>query len=338
MKRKNHLIEAVAEADNLRLAFHKACRGKRTKSEVLHLRDNLDDELTKLRSELLEGAFVWGPYDSFKVFDPKERLISAAPFRSRVAQHALINICEPVFEAYQIFDSHACRKGKGLDAALRRALSFSRHGDWYLKMDIRKYFDTIDHDVLKGLLSRRFKDKAVIGLFDGIIASYATLPGKGVPIGNLTSQYFANHYLAPLDHFIKEDLRVRRYVRYMDDFVLWSGSKPELIEHNQQIDDFLKERLKLILKPLQINACDRGMTFLGYRIFPDGVGLAKRSRDRFRRKAILYTKFFEAGLWDEAELARHMEPLLAFVRRWGSRAFRERVIKGCGLCPEARNG
>ena len=338
MKRKNHLIESIVTADNLRLAFYKACRGKRTTPEVLHLRDNLDDELSKLRSELLEGSFVWGPYDSFKVFDPKERLISAAPFMSRVAQHALINICEPVFEAYQIFDSHACRKGKGLDAALRRALSFSRHGDWYLKMDIRKYFDTIDHAVLKDLLSRRFKDKAVTRLFDSVIASYATLPGKGAPIGNLTSQYFANHYLAPLDHFIKEDLRVRRYVRYMDDFVVWSSSKSELMETNQQIDAFLQERLKLILKPVQINACDRGMTFLGYRIFPHGAGLAKRSRDRFRRKAMLYTKFYEAGLWDEAEAARHMEPLLAFVRRGASRDFRERVIKECGLCPEARNG
>ena len=336
MKRAHHLIEAIADADNLRLAFYKACRGKRGKPDVLNFRDNLDAELTRLSSDLLAGECAWGPYHTFKVFDHKERTICAAPFRARVTQHAISNVCDPFFENYQVYDSYACRRGKGLDAALKRALSFSCVGDWYLKMDIRKYFDSIDHGVLRTLLSMRFKDRTVLRIFDSIIASYETSPGKGIPIGNLTSQYFANHYLAPLDHHIKENLRHHRYVRYMDDFVIWSGSKESLIATAKDVEGFLRERLKLKMKPVCLNACGRGMTFLGYRVFPNGAGLARRSRERFRSKALSYTRLFDEGIWDESELARHMEPLLSFVRRGASRAFRERVINECGLCLKAR--
>jgi RNA-directed DNA polymerase len=336
MKRANNLIDAIADADNLRLAFYKACRGKRGKSDVLNFRDNLDDELMRLREELLKGECEWGPYHTFKVFDHKERTICAAPFRARVMQHAISNVCDPFFENYQVYDSYACRRGRGLDAALKRALSFSRAGDWYLKMDIKKYFDSIDHEVLRELLSMRFKDRTVLRIFDSIIASYETLPSKGIPIGNLTSQYFANHYLAPLDHHIKENLRYHRYVRYMDDFVIWSGTKESLIAARNEIEAFLSKRLKLQMKPVCLNACERGMTFLGYRVFPHGAGLARRSRERFRRKALIYTRLFDEERWDEAELARHMEPMLSFVRRGASRAFRERVINECGLCLKAR--
>ena len=336
MKRTGHLIERIADVDNLRLAFFKACRGKRGKTEVLRFRERVDGELSVLREELLAGSVDWGGYHRFQVQDPKPRTIHAAPFRSRVAHHAIVNVCEPVFESYQIHDSYACRKGKGLDAALNRAVRFSRHRDWFLQMDIRKCFDSIDHGILKQLLRRRFKDRSVLRLFDSVIESYEAAPGKGIPIGNLTSQYFANHYLGLLDHHVKETLRFRRYVRYMDDFVVWSADKAELIGQREEIEDFLLERLGLNLKPATLNACQRGMTFLGYRLVPQGLRLSRRSRDRFRRKASLYARLWQAGIWDETELARHVEPLLAFVRRGASRAFRERIIQECGLCPEAR--
>ena len=329
-------MDAIADVENLRVAFCRACRGKRFKAEVLRFRENLDAELVSLRSEFLNARVNWGPYHTFQVYDPKQRMICAAPFRARVAHHAIISVCEPVFDSYQIFDSYACRKGKGLDAALARATRFSRTGHWYLKMDVRKYFDSISHAIMLHLLERRFRDSRLLQLFHSILDTYEASPGKGVPIGNLTSQYFANHYLGLLDHYVKETMKCSRYIRYMDDFVLWSNSKEHLKTWKVEIEDFLRKRLELQGKPINLNTCHHGMSFLGYRIFPNKVGLAKRSRDRFRRKASLYVRLFQAGIWDERDLARHMEPLLAFVKRCPSRAFRQRAIQEKGLCPEAR--
>jgi hypothetical protein len=336
MRRAGNLIERICDANNLRLAFTKACPGKRCKREVLLFRQNLGAELERLGKELQVGQVHWGEYHTFNICDPKRRTIRSAPFRTRVAHHAIMNVCEPFFESFQISDSYACRKGKGLDRALKRAVSFSRSGDWYVKMDVRKYFDCIDHSLLQGMLERRFKDRIVLRLFCSILGTYSASSGKGVPIGNLTSQYFANHYLAFLDHYAKETLRCYRYVRYMDDLVIWSDSKGELLAIVKEVEAYLSRCLRLQLKQVCLNACNKGMTFLGYRVFPNDLRLARRSRSRFRNKAQRYQRMFEAGLWDEAMLARHMEPLVACVGRGVSYSFRERAIQACGLCPEAR--
>jgi len=336
MRRAGRLIERMADADNLRLAFWKASRGKRAKPEVLSFREHLNEELCAIRVGLLTGCQRWGPYRTFVILDPKERTISVAPFRDRVAQHAIMNIAEPVFESYQIHDSYACRPGKGLDGAIGRAMRWSRAGDWYLKLDVRKYFDSIDHAVLKALLRRRFKDRRLLKVLDGIVDSSATAPGRGLPIGNLTSQFFANHYLAVADHYIKETLGCRRYVRYMDDLVIWARGRDELRRTRDAVERFLEERLHLKLKPACLNACDRGMTFLGYRVFPGRLRLARRSHDRFRRKLAQYNEYYRNGVWDEATVARHVEPLLAFVRRAESTAYRRNLLERLGLCPWAR--
>jgi len=342
MKRAGNLIDGITDADNLRLAFLKACRGKRTRPDVLRFREHLDANLDILRKELLAGWVNWGEYHTFKVHDPKPRDIHAPPFRDRVAHHAVMTLCEPAFESYQIHDSFACRKNKGLDAALNRALKFCRAGGWHLKLDVHKYFDSIDHVVLKRLLRQRFKDGLVIQILESIIDTYQTAPGKGIPIGNLTSQFFANHYLSPLDRHIKERLRVRRYVRYMDDFVLWADSRQALKALKTEIDQFLSNPLRLSAKPPCLNHADQGMTFLGYKVYPAGLRLAARSRQRFRRKARLYQQLFDNGIWDEAETARHIVPLTAFVQRGASRAFRERTFfesaLPSGRRPEARTG
>ncbi len=338
MKRAGELIERIANADNLRLAFWKASRGKRAKAEVLRFRADLDARLRILREKLFSASVAWAPYRTFKVYDPKERMICVAPFRDRVAQHAIINVVEPHFESYQIHDSYACPRGKGLDGAIARAACFSRRGDWYLKMDVRKYFDSIHHEVLKGLLSRRFKDPVLLALLDGVINSHAASPGRGVPIGNLTSQFFANHYLAILDHHLKETMHCHCYVRYMDDFVVWDSQKQRLRQLGNEIAQFLGGALKLEMKPVCLNACSRGMTFLGYRVYPGRVRLAARSRTRFRHKMAQYQDNYMSGRWTEEEVARHVEPLLAFVRRAESMTFRHRVLESIeGSCPkEAR--
>ena len=253
-----------------------------------------------------------------------------------MAHHALINVCEPVFESYQVFDSYACRRGKGLDAALERARTFAARGGWYLKLDVRKFFDSIHHDTLKTMLRRRFKDRVVLRHFDAVIDGYESAPGRGVPIGNLTSQHFSNFYLAAMDHHIKEVLRAGRFVRYMDDFVLWHDDRDALKALHGQVAGFLREKLHLDLKPAVLQPTAAGLTFLGYRIFPHRIGLAPRSRQRFLLKGRAYQAMLDSGLWDERETARHMEPLFAFIRRGESRPFRERFLHETGQLPEAR--
>ena len=224
MKRAGHFIESIAEPANLRLAFWKAAKGKRAKADCRAFQAKLDTNLSTLRAQLLAGRVPVGEYHTFTIQDPKERTICAAAFCERVLHHALMNVCEPVLERAAIFDSYAGRKGKGQLAAVRRAESYARHYGWFLKMDIRKYFDSVDQCVLLELLARKSKDAAVQRMFGQILASYETAPGRGLPIGNLTSQHFANFYLDPLDRFVKERLRCRAYVRYMDDFVVWGAA------------------------------------------------------------------------------------------------------------------
>jgi len=333
MRRAGNLIERVADADNLRLAFWKAARGKQTKSSVIRFREKLDIELLTLRQQLLAGQVNWGPYNQFTVRDPKERLICEPPIRDQVTHHALLNVTEPIFEAYQVYDSYACRKGKGSSGALKRALKFSRRGGWYLKLDVRKYFDSIDHDTLKSQLRRRFKDRFVLSLFDSVIDSYRVMPGRGLPIGNLTSQYFANHYLAVLDHFILQTCKCRGAVRYMDDIIVWDGEKRRLIDAQHDIESFARNQLKVELKPPCLNRCDRGLTFLGYRVFPNRLGLAKRSRLRFLDKIRRYDENYQSGHWTEADTARRVESLLAFIMHAQCMDFRRRVVQELGVCP-----
>lgn len=197
----------IADPENLRVAFWKASKGKRGKADCRAFHERLDENLAALGAELLAGDVSVGDYHYFTVHDPKERLICAASFRERVLHHALMNVCEPVLERAAVFDSYACRKGKGRMRAVARAQEYARSKGWFLKMDIRKYFDSIHQTSLRNLLGRKFKDPLVLGVFDRILGSYHSIPGRGLPIGNLTSQHFANFYLAPLDRFIEETLR-----------------------------------------------------------------------------------------------------------------------------------
>ena len=324
-------MEAIAEPANLRLAFWKAAKSKRAKADCRAFQERLEENVASLRAELLSGSVAVGEYHTFTIYDPKERTICAASFRERVLHHALMNVCEPVLERAAIFDSYACRKGRGQQVAVRRATGYARQNGWFLKMDIRKYFDSIDQEVLRGLLARKFKDAGVLEVFDRILATYQTAPGQGLPIGNLTSQHFANYYLAPLDRFIKEGLQCRSYVRYMDDFVVWGETAAELREVWRRVEDFLTTELKLELKSnVMLNRTERGMDFLGYRIFPRDLRLAKRSKRRFASKFRAYEREHREGVWSELELQQRMTALIAFTLPCRSRGFRRNVIERFG--------
>jgi RNA-directed DNA polymerase len=331
MKRHGQLMEAIAEPANLRLAFWKAAKSKRAKADCRAFEDRLEENVVSLRAELLSGSVDVGDYHTFTIHDPKERTICAASFRERVLHHALMNVCEPVLERAAIFDSYACRKGRGQQVAVRRAMSYARGNGWFLKMDIRKYFDSIDQEVLRGLLRRKFKDVRLMEVFDRILATYQTAPGRGLPIGNLTSQHFANYYLAPLDRFLKERLQCRSYVRYMDDFVVWGETAAELREVWRQVEAMLAAELKLELKfNVMLNRTECGMDFLGYRIFPDDLRLAKRSKRRFASKFRAYEREHRDGVWSELELQQRMTSLIAFTLPCRSRGFRRNMIERFG--------
>lgn len=325
MKRANNLMPRILEPDNLRLAFWKASKGKRYSEEVLGFQSNLEPNLRELMEQLSTGLVDVGKYRYFKVFEPKERQICASAFSEQVLHHALMNVCHEFFERHLVFDSYASRKGKGVHAALERAKQFSKSYRWYLKLDVRKFFDSVHHEVLKAQLTRVFKDRRVLEIFGKIIDSYETIPGRGLPIGNLTSQYFANHFLSELDHFTKENLRIKASVRYMDDIVLWHQEKAALKEVFFAISEYVNTKLQCALKPEVLASSKRGLTFLGYRIFPDQVRLSQQSKQRFIRKIRLLEENYHSGAWNEPTCQRHVLPLLAFLAHAKTRNFRESV-------------
>lgn len=318
MRRAGNLYHQIAEMENLEVAFWKAQRGKSGKSDVRIFREHLHENLQGLREELLSGDVRFCGYHTFMIRDPKERMICAVDFRERVLHHAIINVCEPVFESYQIYDSYACRKGKGMDPCLNRARSFCGKYGWYLKLDVHKYFDSVHHDILLRLLGRRFKDADLLHLFSRIVESYELEPDRGLPIGNLTSQYFANLYLGSLDHVVKEVWRVPGYVRYMDDMVLFGDDKKQLTALEMKVREYLREALALELNPSQLNRTSCGVPYLSYRIHSWGLRLSEKAKRRFRQKIAI------ANRLESSELAL---PLLAFVNRAVSSGFLKSIFK-----------
>jgi hypothetical protein len=323
MKREGKLLEQIADPSNLRLAFWKAQRGKADKPEVKIYRKALDKNLYLLHQQILSGQVAVGDYHYFKVFDPKERQICAAAFGERVLHHALMNGCHANFERCQIENSFATRPGKGQYKALDRAKQFQAKYRWYLKLDVRKYFDSISHTILKAQLLRRFKEQKIHSIFHAIIDSYQVEAGKGLPIGNLTSQYFANHYLSAADHYIQEVLGVKGYVRYMDDMVLWGSHQKQLLAKGHQLAVFLEEKLGLLLKPFCLNTTPKPFPFLGYLLEGTTLRLTRRSRKRFSKRLLIYHNNLEQGLWDSGTYQRHVLPLIAFTRHARSYQFRK---------------
>lgn len=325
-KRAGYLIEKIADLDNLRLAFWKARKGKEGKGEVIDFRVNLDKNLLTLHDGLLNGTVEVGNYHYFTINDPKERLICAAHFPERVLHHAIMNICHDYFEKFQLFDSYATRVGKGQYAALDRAKSYSAKYKWFCKLDVRKYFDSVDHFVLYDKLATKFKDPFLLVLFLKIINSYQSLPNKGLPIGNLTSQYFANFYLGFADHFIKEKLQAIAYVRYMDDMVFWGNDKEALLDLANKFSEFINTTLKLTLKPYCINSLEKGLPFLGYVLSKNNIRLNKNSKKRFTRKMKLYHSNIENEKWTQTQYSRHVLPLIAFTQHANSINFRRKML------------
>jgi RNA-directed DNA polymerase len=328
VKRVGNLWPAITERENLVRAFHQAARGKRWKLEVRRFSENLDQRLDRLRDELLERSFKTGRFHVFEVHDPKRRTIHAASFEERVFHHALMNLCEPVLEKQSIFHSYACRKGKGRLAAISVAEKAARACAWHLKLDIRKYFESVPHEVLISKLHRVFKDPEVLYWLEKLLRGHRSEEARGLPIGSLTSQHLANFYLGSLDRFCQGQHRVRAYCRYMDDFVCWGDDKAEMVAVGREIQRHVEADLGLALKhPPAPQPTSRGMDFLGYRIFPRHTELNRRSKLRYRRRLTTLVKLHDCGVLNEGQVQQRLTALTAFVLPASSHAFRRSVME-----------
>lgn len=328
VSRSRVAIGDIAALDNLSAAFFSAARGKQGRAEVRMFATDLDGNLERLRREILSGVPQLGDYRQFVIHDPKRRVIHAPAFRERVLHHALVAVIGPVLDKSLVDDTYACRVGRGPVVAVRRAQQQAQRWPWYGKVDVRRYFDSIDHGVLGELLQRRFKDRGLLALCRAVIASYCTNPGRGLPIGALTSQHFANFYLGPLDRFLLETVRVRAMVRYMDDVVLWSVDRVEAVAALGAATAFVRERLHLEWKPnARIQQSRLGLSFLGFRVFPHRLLLLRRRRRRYITARARWERAFALGLVDGQGLQQGYASALAITAHAGSTAMRRAQLR-----------
>ncbi len=323
MKRSRITLEEVADWHNLTLAFHRAARGKGGRLEVRRFRADLDEEISRLRKDILDGSIEVGRMRRFSIRDPKPRIIHAPCFRERVLHHALIAHIGPVLDRSLIDDTFACRVGKGTLAAVRRAQFHQRRHPWFAQIDIDGYFAGIDHRRLLEMLRRRFKNRALLRLIERIIDAHHAVPGKGLPIGALTSQCFANYYLSGLDRLLLEGCRIDGMVRYMDDLVWWGKDRSTVREALAKARSFAEERLGLVVKqPVRIGRAAHGLTFCGFRILPGRVLLSRRRKQRYARHRCRWESAYAAGLIDERTLQKNYGSALALTVHADARSWR----------------
>ncbi len=276
MKSCDVSFDDVASLENLCEAWQEFIRGKRNKKDVQAFMRNLGDELVELHQELMDGTYRHGPYHQFAINDPKPRSIHKASVRDRLVHHAIHRKLYPYFASRFISDSFSCQTGKGLHRALdyfrRSARKVSKNNTrtcWILKCDIRKFFASVDHDILLDILRGRIASRRLVELLENVVKSFEASPSKGIPLGNLTSQLFSNICMNELDYFVKQELYMKYYARYADDFVFMSHDRFELIQILPKIETFLSDRLAIRLHPDKIflKTLASGMDFLGWIYF-----------------------------------------------------------------------
>ncbi|NCD33986.1 MAG: RNA-directed DNA polymerase [Spartobacteria bacterium] len=327
MKRLGGVYDQIWQYDNLLSAFVKVRRGHGEKTSIIDFQRNLADNLSEISGALRSGNPCFGDYHFFTVYDPKERLICAAAVRERVMHHAVINVVGRWLERPLIDDCYACRKGYGQFKAIAKSQHYLQRCPYYLKMDVRKYFDSIRHDVMMELLRRTFKDARLLDLFSTLLDSYCTEPGQGLPIGNLTSQYLANLYLSAFDHYATETAELSGYVRYMDDMLAF-GAKDTLLAFRRKAFDHLHQTRELTLKEHggYINRSTRGVEFLGFRAFKGALRLNRRSKRRFIHKLTMYDAMLHCGEIDESTYQQRSTALFSFVHHADTLALRHKIL------------
>lgn len=346
MRRLGGLWERVTAFENLLAAYRKARLGKRTRPAVARFALNLEGEILALQSALREGAYRPGAYRLFTIYERKPRLIAAAPFRDRVVHHALMNIIEPPLDRRFIHDSYACRTGKGVHAAVARYQGWARRYAYVLKMDVARYFPSIDHAILKEKVRRRIKDRNVLALVDTIIdtsppapPALVYFPGDdlftpavrcaGIPIGNLTSQIFANLYLDDLDHAMGARFGVTAYLRYVDDMVVLDDDKIRLREVRDAVREHLgRERLRLHPRKAQVSPVRDGLDLLGYRVYPGRRRLRNDNGHRFARRLRGYAAAYARGAMDWSDIHPRIRSWVGHAMQADTEGLRYRILSG----------
>ena len=322
MKRKRIDLPVILERNNLVRAVYQAARGKRQRPEVVDFVTNLDTRLDALTTRVLDGTVQLGRHRTFHIRDPKPRVIHAPVFEERVLHHAIMALVGPVVDRALVDDTFACRLGGGTRGAVERCQRHVRRFAWYAKMDVRHYFASIDHEILLRRLERLIKSQETIGLIRRIVSSHEDAPGKGLPIGALTSQYFANLYLGALDRYLLETCHVAGMVRYMDDVVLWGHSRTQVVDAEAAAGAFIRQALALEPKaePV-INRSGSGVTLCGFRVFPGTVRLTPRRKRRYLESRRHWEGAWRRGDISERQLQRgyaaaHAITLPADASRW----------------------
>jgi len=346
MKRIGGLWEAMLAWENLLLAYRKAKRGKRRRPDVAQFGCDLEVELLALQQQLRDGSYQPGAYRQFTVYERKPRVISVAPFRDRVVHHAVMNVIEPPLDKRFIDDCYACRQGKGVHKAVDRYQRYATRYAYVLKLDICRYFPSIDHAILLSHLQRRIKDPQVLALLETIIGHSPEPDGpldyflgddlltplerrKGLPIGNLTSQFFANLYLDDFDHWLKETLRVPAYLRYVDDFYLLDNNKARLWDACAQIGQKLAE-LRLRLHPRKRQVCRTAdwVDVLGYLIKPHQRRLRNDNGLRFRRKLHRLAAAYAQGRVNFSDINPSVQSWIGHARHADTEGLRKTLFDG----------
>lgn len=349
MKRYGNLWDKITAFDNLLAAARQAEKGKRYRDNVLKFNDKLETNLIELQQELVEKTYQPGRYRTFYVMEPKRRQISAAPYRDRVVHHALCNIIVPIFERTFTQSCFANRVGYGTHRALQRFTKLTRTHRFILQCDIKKYFPSIDHKVLKTLVLRKIKCSNTLWLIDGIIdnsnpqeLSLNYFPGddlftphqrrQGLPIGNLTSQFFANLYLSGLDRFVHEQLKIPQYLRYVDDFALFSDDAGQLRQAHQEITTYL-DSLRLSLHPVKTQQFEtrHGANFLGFRVLPDRIRVRTENLRRGRRRLRRLTMEYHQGRICQQTFENSLQSWLAHLDHGDTWRLQQKIFTDLGI-------
>lgn len=319
MKRVNNLFDKIVDYDNLYLAYIKAKRNKSRRKEVRVFEQDTEQLLKKLQQQLIDGTYRTSEYKTFTIYEPKERIIFKLPFYpDRIVHHAIMNILEPIWVSIFISHTYSCIKGRGIHKAvkdIKRDLKDVEGTKYCLKLDIRKFYPSIDHTVLKTIIRKKIKDNKLLQLLDNIVDST-----DGVPIGNYLSQFFANLMLAYFDHWVKEVKKVKYYYRYADDIVVLASSKEYLSKLLQDIDTYVTE-LKLSIKsnyqiyPVQ----SRGLSFVGYVFYHTHTKLRKNIKVRLARSSSRYKQ-------DKVKYGTHISPYLGWLKYCNSYCLSNKII------------
>lgn len=326
MKRHGNLWDKIIDIENIKLAYKKAKKGKTWQNTIKTFDTDFDSNIMSIHEALKNKTFTTSEYKTMTITEPKLRTIYKLPFApDRIIQHALMNVVEPIWDKMFIHNSYACRVGKGIHAGSKKTMEFVRNSKYCLKLDISKFYPSIDHDILFDIIKRKIKCKDTLWLFENIIYSFPG--GRNTPIGNYTSQWFGNLYMNELDYFLKHEHHIKKYIRYCDDFCLFSNDKHLLNSMIPVIVNFLKDKLRLTLSKCDLFPVYRGVDFLGYRHFRDYILVRKSTVKRVKRRLRKLYQIISKGSFD-AEKARSS---IASTEGWLKWANAYNLKKSIGL-------